>query len=226
MSSVVIHQPEYFPWINLFFKMMKSDKFIFLDHVQYSRRSFQNRNILGKDGNFFYITVPIKYSSRDTLIKDIKIDNSKKWKEDHIKNLHHCYKKTKFFKIVMDLIETEFFKNHEYLNDLNQALIQTIASKMGIKCEFVSSYRLNVKGKKSDLILNLCKKINAEEYITGTGSKGYLEEEKFKQNKIQVNYIKLNDVRYFQENSKKKFIKDLSILDYLFNVGFEDFKKI
>ena len=29
MSSVVIHQPEYFPWINLFFKMMKSDKFIF-----------------------------------------------------------------------------------------------------------------------------------------------------------------------------------------------------
>ena len=226
MSSVVIHQPEYFPWINLFFKMMKSDKFIFLDNVQYSRRSFQNRNILGKDGNFFYITVPIKYSSRDTLIKDIKIDNSKKWKEDHIKNLHHCYKKTKFFKIVMDLIEAEFFKNHEYLNDLNQALIRTIAIKMGIKCEFVSSYRLNVKGKKSDLILNLCKKINAEEYITGTGSKGYLEEEKFKQNKIQVNYIKLNDVRYFQENSKKKFIKDLSILDYLFNVGFEDFKKI
>jgi hypothetical protein len=212
--------------MNLFFKILKSDKFIFLDNVQYSRRSFQNRNILGKDGNFFYITVPIKYSSRDTLIKDIKIDNSKKWIEDHIKNFHYCYKKTKFFKVVMDLIEKEYFKYHEYLNELNQALTKAIAKKMDIKCEFIASSELNVEGKKSDLILNICEKINATEYITGLGSKTYLDEKKFEKKKIRINYFKLNNVEYFQENSKKKFIKDLSILDYLFNSGFEEFKRI
>ena len=52
MSSVVIHQPEYLPWANLFFKIYKCDNFIFLDNVQYSRRSFQNRNLIGKDGSF------------------------------------------------------------------------------------------------------------------------------------------------------------------------------
>ena len=47
-----------------------------------------------------------------------------------------------------------------------------------------------------------------------------------KKKKIKINYLKLNNIEYFQENSKKKFIKDLSILDYLFNSGFEEFKKI
>ena len=73
MSNVVIHQPEYFPWVNLFLRMVKCDKFVFLDSVQYLRRSFQNRNIIGKDGNIVYITVPIKYAPRDTLIRDIVI---------------------------------------------------------------------------------------------------------------------------------------------------------
>ena len=224
MSSVVIHQPEYFPWPNLFFKMIKCNKFVFLDSVQYARRSFQNRNILGKDRKIFYITVPIQYAHRDTLIRDIKIDNSKKWIEEHLKNFHYCYKKTKFYKIVIDVIETEYHKYYQYLNELNQGLIKAIAKKMEIKCDFFSSTQLGVIGKKSELILNLCEKTNAKKYITGTGSKFYLDEEKFEKNKIKIYYLELKNFFYLQENSKKKFIKDLSILDYLFNLGFEKFR--
>ena len=42
---------------------------------------------------------------------------------------------------------------------------------MNIKCEFISSSDLNFKGRKSDLILNICKHLKASEYITGMGSK-------------------------------------------------------
>ena len=226
MSSVAIHQPEYFPWINLFLKMFECNKFIFLDSVQYSRRSFQNRNMLAKDGNVFYITVPIKYAHRDTLIRDIKIDNSKRWIDDHLKNFHHCYKKTKFFKSVLDVIENEYYKYYQYLNELNQGLIKTLVKKMEMKCDFFSSTELGAVGKKSELILNLCEKTNAQKYITGSGSKSYLDEEKFEKKKIKINYLEPKHLVYFQENSKKKFIKNLSILDYLFNLGFEEFKKI
>ena len=48
MYNIVIHQPEYLPWINLFLKLSKCQKFVFLDNVQYTRRSFQNRNIIVK----------------------------------------------------------------------------------------------------------------------------------------------------------------------------------
>ena len=84
MYSIVIHQPEYLPWMNLFLKISKCEKFIFLDNVQYSRRSFQNRNIISKNEKLYYLTVPLKYSERNTLIKDIQIDYSQNWIEDHI----------------------------------------------------------------------------------------------------------------------------------------------
>jgi len=226
MSSIVIHQPEYFPWINFFFKMIKCDKFIFLDNVQYLRRSFQNRNIIGNNNRSFYITVPIKHTSRDTLIREIEIDNSKKWIEEHIKNLHNCYKKTKFFKDIIDLIENEYSKNYKYLNELNQGIIKMLAKNMKMKCEFFSSTDLKVDGKKSELIFNICEKVGALKYITGTDSANYLDEIKFKRKGIEITYLKKKEMIYLQKNSEKKFIKDLSVLDFLFNVGFEGFKKI
>ena len=39
-------------------------------------------------------------------------------------------------------------------------------------------------------------------------------------------YLKKKEMIYPQKNSEKKFIKDLSVLDFLFNLGFEGFKKI
>ena len=226
MSSIVIHQPEYFPWINLFFKMLKCDKFIFLDNVQYLRRGFQNRNIIGNNGRSFYITVPTKYAPRETLIREIEIDNSKKWIEEHVRNLHNCYKKTKFFKSIILLLENEYAKSYKYLNDLNQGLIKMLAKNMEIKCKFFSSSDLNADGKKSELIFNICEKAGALKYITGTDSANYLDEEKFKKNRIEIMYLKKKEMIYPQKNSEKKFIKDLSVLDFLFNLGFEGFKKI
>ena len=226
MSSIVIHQPEYFPWINLFFKMLKCDKFIFLDNVQYLRRGFQNRNIIGNNGRSFYITVPIKYAPRETLIREIEIDNSKKWIDEHIKNLHNCYKKTKFFKSIIILLENEYAKSYKYLNELNQGLIKMLANNMEIKCKFFSSSDLDVSGAKSDLIFNICEKVGARKYIAGTESANYLDEEKFKKNEIKIMYLKKKEIIYLQKNSEKNFIKDLSVLDFLFNLGFEEFRKI
>jgi hypothetical protein len=37
---VSIHQPNYFPWVGYFYKRMKSDIFVFLDDVQFSKNSY------------------------------------------------------------------------------------------------------------------------------------------------------------------------------------------
>ena len=79
--------------------------------------------------------------------------------------------------------------------------------------------------EKSDLILNICKHLKASEYITGMGSKNYLEEEKFLKEKIKILYQKPKDNEYHQLNSKK-FIQNLSIIDFLFNMGFKKFIKL
>ncbi|MCG2700275.1 WbqC family protein, partial [Candidatus Parcubacteria bacterium] len=51
---LVGHQPEYLPYLGFFYKVAKADKFVFVDHVQFQKEGFQNRNRirtgLGLDG--------------------------------------------------------------------------------------------------------------------------------------------------------------------------------
>ena len=37
-------QPDYLPYIGFFHKMSNCDSYMIVDHVQYSKKSFQNRN--------------------------------------------------------------------------------------------------------------------------------------------------------------------------------------
>ena len=42
--NVGIHQPDYIPWLGLFYKMYLSDVFIHLDDAQYSNEAAHNYN--------------------------------------------------------------------------------------------------------------------------------------------------------------------------------------
>jgi hypothetical protein len=226
MYSTVIHQPEYLPWINLFIKMSMCETFIFLDNVQYQRRSYQNRNLVLLNNSSKLLTVPLEYAAQETLISDIKIDNSQKWINSHISVIKNCYQKTRYFEEVFELIEIEYKKKFIFLNDLNKSLILAIAKKLKIKCKFLSATDMSVEGKKSDLILNICKKLNTKKYITGIGSKSYLDIKKFSMNNIETIFLKPINFKYSQVNNEKSFVPNLSIIDFLFNQGFDKFKDI
>ena len=44
MKKVAIMQPTFLPWIGYFSLIDKVDEFIFLDNVQFDKRSWQQRN--------------------------------------------------------------------------------------------------------------------------------------------------------------------------------------
>ena len=75
----------------------------------------------------------------------------------------------------------------------------------------------------SKRLLNICKKLGADTYISGIGGKRYLDEKSFEKNKIILKYQNYNPIRYPQRMSKS-FIPNLSILDLLANVGSESGK--
>jgi len=53
------HQPVYLPGIILFNKITLSDAFMFVGHVQYSRKSWQTRNTIRSENQSIYLTVPV-----------------------------------------------------------------------------------------------------------------------------------------------------------------------
>ena len=219
MSKVFIHQPEYFPWLNFFIKASISDIFIILDDVQYVRRSFQNRNKIKTSFGAKWLTVPLKYSPQKTPINKVLIDNDQNWQNKHYKLIRENYKLSPYFDEVSSIIMPIFVKKWKLLENLNSFILKEILKNMNINCKIVKSSELNISSKKNELILDLCSKVKAKEYVVGTGSKSYLKEKDFISKGIKITYVE-KKIKYNQICNPKKFIPDLSIIDFLYSKGF------
>ena len=82
------------------------------------------------------------------------------------------------------------------------------------------SSELNISGKSSELIINICKKLDASHYISGFGGENYLDEDYFIKNNIKLEYLENRKIiEYSQLYHDKGFLDDLSALDIVFNCG-------
>lgn len=224
--KTAIMQPTFLPWIGYFDMIDKVDCFVFLDHVQLVKRSWQVRNriIVSQQEKFF--TVPVlKSKNRDsTFIYQAQINYSDNWNVKFIKTLEMSYKKTEFFVEVFSFLNSIFSKKIKYLGDFNILLIVEIANKIGINTNFYKSSELNNVGKKDTMLVNILKLKKSNSYLSAQGSSVYIEENspggEFKKNNIDLNYHSYNHPEYNQLNND--FISNMSIIDLLFNVGFEN----
>ena len=218
---ISIHQPQYLPWDNFFKKIKKSDCFIFLDNVEFQKNGLQNRNQIKTSNGPIWLTVPIK-QKLGQKISDVEIDNSKDWKKKHWKTISENYNKSKHFDSFKGNFQNIFLSNWNNLSELNIKIILEILMILNIKTKIYKASDLKVKGKSTELLVNLCKKINSKTYISGEGGENYLELEKFKEAGIQVIFEKnINQKPYKQNHDNVGFVQNLSIIDNLFNNGKE-----
>ena len=57
--KLAISQPTFLPWAGYFSLIDYVDHFIFLDDVQFEKRSWQQRNYISLDKKKFLLTVPV-----------------------------------------------------------------------------------------------------------------------------------------------------------------------
>lgn len=73
--------------------MAASDVFVFLDDMQFARRSWQSRNRILTANSELTLTVPVRKHDRDTPISAIEIDDSQAWRDKHLAAIRHAYGK-------------------------------------------------------------------------------------------------------------------------------------
>ena len=56
---ISINQPAYLPWLGYFERIAMSDLHIVLDHVQFEKGSFTNRNKVRTGDDAAWLTVPL-----------------------------------------------------------------------------------------------------------------------------------------------------------------------
>ena len=224
MTIVAIHQPEYLPWLGFFKKMMNSELFVFYDDVQFRKKAWQNRNRIRTKNGTVLLSVPVHVHSYPN-INEITIDNNKNWSNKHKKSILYNYARAPYFEEFKDFIESVFEKKFEYLIDLNTEIIKFAMNELEIKSKIVFSSELKTSKKGSDWVLDICKQVGADCYITGTSwAQPHLKIEEFKKSNIHVEFQKFQHPIYTQIHGK--FIPEMSIIDLLFNEGVVGAKEI
>ena len=221
---VAIHQPEYLPWLGFFKKMMNVELFVFLDDVQFRKKGWQNRNRIRINDGTTLLSIPVHTHSYPK-INEVTIDNEKNWSIRHKKSILYNYARAPYFDEIKDFVESIFEKKFQYLVDLNTEIIKFIMNELEIKSKIVFSSELEISKKGSGRVLDICKAVGADHYITGTfWAESNLRVEEFKKSNIDIEFQKFQHPIYKQIHGE--FIPEMSIIDLLFNEGRKEAKKI
>ncbi|MDY6793308.1 MAG: WbqC family protein [Thermodesulfobacteriota bacterium] len=219
MKKIAIMQPTYLPWVGYFALIDRVDEFIFLDSVQFERRSWQQRNRIKGPSGEMMLTVPVHKAPRDKLlICNAKIDYTSKFVRKHINALQHAYGKTPFFNKYKTIIFDALNKKPPLLADLNIEIILKVAKILGIQTIMLRSSELAARGKKDELLFNICRERDAQIYISPPGSVKYLNTSRFfNKDVFPLQYHKYIPQPYDQLNGD--CVLYLAIIDLLFNAG-------
>jgi hypothetical protein len=220
---ISVHQPQYLPWLGYFEKIARSDNFVFLDNVQYKEREFQNRNkIRTKDGSS-WLTVPVisKGEGRQN-ISEVKIDNELAWQRKHLASLRTSYARAPFFKDYYPYLEEVLSRQWVYLKDLNIEIIRFVLKELSIDTPITLESDLSIFAMSTQRIIDICKKLKADTYLSGAGGKSYLDEMLFTRENIRLIYQEFLHPKYKQ--CYEPFMSFMSSIDLLFNHGPESRK--
>lgn len=212
------HQPVYLPWLGLFHKIAISDVYCYFDDVQYLSSDWNNRNKIKIQDCGRWLTVPVlRHGYLCKTIKEMKINNTVDWRKKHWMSIYLNYKKAPYFDDYAGFFEDTYKKEWQYLSDLNEYMLKWFLKVLNINVKYYKASELDLKGKKSDLVLYMCQKLKADTYVFGALGKDYANERDFKKNNVKVYFQNYQHPIYQQ--LRGDFLPYMSIVDLLFNCG-------
>lgn len=215
--TISILQSNYIPWKGYFDIIAKSDVFVIYDEVQYTKNDWRNRNLIKTQSGLQWITIPVRQESLNQKIVDTKTSNNL-WVKKHKSTLQTNYGKASYFKQYKDCFFEIYDNPSTDLSEINKLFIEKICAILGIETKIIDSRELNLEGDKVERLIDACKKLNATKYLSGPAAKSYIEEEKFKDSNIILEWMDYSNYKEYNQ-LYPQFEHGVSILDLIFNEG-------
>lgn len=217
MTSLAILQSSYIPWKGYFDLIHDADLFVFYDDVQYTKNDWRNRNRIKTDQGLMWLSIPVG-SKIDRKICEVKISHAN-WQSKHFASLKNNYCKSRYFDQYSFLLDDLYINNQwDSLSAVNQYSTKIIAGALGIETIFRESRDVASSGARLDRLISLIKNFGADTYISGPRAKAYIDENRFKQEGINLIW---KDYSGYPEYPQRfpPFEHAVSILDLIFNAG-------
>lgn len=210
-----IMQPYFLPYIGYWQLMNAVDKYVIYDDVNFIKGGWINRNRILLNGKSQYFNIQMQGASSFKLINEININNNEININKNLKTIYMAYHKApnffKVYKLLQDILEKQTDNLAEYV--INS--IRVIADYLNITTEIVISSSINKDNslRGQDKVIEICKKSNATDYYNAIGGMDLYSFDEFKENGINLSFLKTNDICYKQFDNE--FVPNLSIIDVM-----------
>ncbi|MDP3426129.1 MAG: WbqC family protein [Humidesulfovibrio sp.] len=210
---VTIHQPDFMPWLGFFERWRASDLYVILDDVQFLRRGWHHRDRIKTVSGPAWLTVPVlKKGAFDQEIREVRLEKGP-WRRKHLATIRAAYARAPNFSGVFPLLEEIYGRGHDRLVELNLDLLQLFAKLLEIATPVALASDSRIEADGTIRLVRLCVAHGANVYLTGTGSRAYLDEALFAARGIRVEWQRFAHPEYPQLHGE--FVPNLSALDYL-----------
>jgi hypothetical protein len=218
VTTLVVLQPGYLPWLGYFDLLQKADVFVHYDDVQFDKHGWRNRNRVKGPKGAIWLTVPVLHSGRaGQSILDVEVDDRQDWRRKHLSTVAQSYARAPFIDTVLPRLRNIIERPWLRLVDLDLALIDWLAVEIGIATPRHRASELDVGGDRNERLINLCHHFRATRYLSGNAAQDYLDEAQFAAAGIEVVWHNYVHPSYAQQHGE--FVPYLSVLDLLLNVG-------
>ena len=218
---IATSQPTYIPWLGYLDLIDQVDTFVFLDTVQFEKRSWQQRNRIKNSGRLSFLTIPVIVKGRfEQRIKDVEIE-SVFFVRKHLRSIEASYRRSPYFSNYFGDFAAilEKCEAGTRLADLNIRLIEWLCSVMGIRTPLRRASLIDEEGCRSERLVKICQVLGADFYLSSIGSAPYLLDAipQFVAAGIDVAFQNYEHPCYSQLFAP--FCSHASALDLLFNEG-------
>lgn len=214
---IVIHQPDFIPYLGFFHKILHCDYYVIFDCVQFLRRGFHHRDKIKTPEGEQWLTISINKCPQNTLINDVYLSNKTNWRKNHINLISQNYNKSDYFDEIFPYIQKIYEFNTDKLGDFNINSLNILFELFNINKEIILASNLKPKGNKNHLLIDIINKVNGNVYLSGIGAQNYFESAPFLNANIEIMWQNFKHPVYQQLYGK--FIPNLSSIDLLFNCG-------
>lgn len=214
---VGVIQSNYLPWRGYFDFIDDVDLFVVHDDLQFTKGDWRNRNRIKTPQGSRWLTVPVHYRRRAQLIAETAIDYSHNWQRDHRNLIVSSLGKAPHVGDALDLLDAQFDAGHATISDLNVALLRTICGYLGLRTPLVMSAEFGLTRTRTERLIELLAAVGATTYVSGPSARNYLEETRFVEAGIALEYKQYVYPPYPQLWGP--FDGALSIVDTIANCG-------
>lgn len=217
-KRIAILQSNYIPWKGYFDLINSVDEFILYDSAQFTKNDWRNRNKIKSSSGLLWLSIPVRHRFGQ-LIQDTVISGPN-WGRTHWRSISQAYAKAPCFKMYSAVFEELYNKcgAESKLSNVNFQFIKQVCAILGIKTNITWSRDYRLVDGQTERLVDLCRQLGADEYLSGPAARNYIEPELFSDANIKLTFIDYSGYPEYPQ-LYPPFDHNVSILDLIFNTG-------